>query len=61
MKSNNSFIIVGGGLVGLATAYRLLERFPSAKATLLEKEAIVGNHQSTHNEPRSIFQRRINR
>lgn len=49
MKSNNSFIIVGGGLVGLATAYRLLERFPSAKVTLLEKEAIVGNHQSTHN------------
>src|SRR5438270_10142081 len=42
-------LIVGGGIVGLATAYRLLERFPAAKVTLLEKEAAVGAHQSTHN------------
>jgi len=44
-----SVLIVGGGIVGLATAYRLLERFPSANLTLLEKEATVGAHQSTHN------------
>jgi len=44
-----SVLIVGGGIVGLATAYRLLERFPSANLTLLEKEATVGEHQSTHN------------
>lgn len=49
MNTQKSFIIIGGGLVGLATAYRLLERFPSAKVTLLEKEDIVGKHQSTHN------------
>jgi len=36
-------------LVGLATAYRLLERFPLARITLLEKENEVGAHQSTHN------------
>jgi len=36
-------------VVGLATAYRLLERFPQARLTLLEKEATVGAHQSTHN------------
>lgn len=44
-----SFLIIGGGIVGLATALKLLERFPSAKLTLLEKEAGVGRHQSTHN------------
>jgi L-2-hydroxyglutarate oxidase len=49
MSSSKAFLIVGGGLVGLATAYRLLARFPSARVTLLEKEASVGAHQSTHN------------
>src|SRR5271165_6558277 len=42
-------IIVGGGIVGLATAYRLGERFPGAKITLLEKEDGVGRHQTGHN------------
>jgi len=44
-----SVCIIGGGLVGLGTAYRVLERFPSARVTVLEKEAAVGAHQSTHN------------
>ncbi|HLH17827.1 MAG TPA: L-2-hydroxyglutarate oxidase [Bryobacteraceae bacterium] len=42
-------IIVGGGIVGLATAYRLAERFPGARITLLEKEPAVGQHQTGHN------------
>jgi L-2-hydroxyglutarate oxidase len=42
-------VIVGGGIVGLATAYRLLQRFPGARVTVLEKEAAVGQHQSGHN------------
>jgi (S)-2-hydroxyglutarate dehydrogenase len=49
MNNEKSFIVIGAGLVGLATGYRLLERYPSAKVTLLEKEPIVGSHQSTHN------------
>ena len=49
MNTKQSFLIIGGGLVGLATAYRLLEHRPGAKVTLLEKEANVGMHQSTHN------------
>lgn len=49
MRTNQSFLIIGGGLVGLATGYRLLDRFPRAAVTLLEKEAVVGAHQSTHN------------
>jgi L-2-hydroxyglutarate oxidase len=41
--------IVGGGIVGLATAYRLLERFPGRKVTILEKEREVAQHQTGHN------------
>src|SRR5580698_1925596 len=41
--------IVGGGIVGLATAYRLLERFPAANLLLLEKESGPGRHQTGHN------------
>jgi L-2-hydroxyglutarate oxidase LhgO len=42
-------MVVGGGIVGLATAYRLGERFPDAEITVLEKENSVGRHQSGNN------------
>jgi len=42
-------IVIGGGIVGLATAYRLGERMPRAEITLLEKESEVGRHQTGHN------------
>jgi L-2-hydroxyglutarate oxidase len=45
----NSVVIVGGGIVGLATAYQLKQRFPDAAVTLLEKETEVGRHQTGHN------------
>ncbi len=48
MNSRN-VIIVGGGIVGLATAYRLAGRFPGARITVLEKEPGVGRHQTGHN------------
>jgi L-2-hydroxyglutarate oxidase len=41
--------IIGGGIVGLATAYRLGERFPGARISVLEKESTVGQHQTGHN------------
>jgi L-2-hydroxyglutarate oxidase len=41
--------VVGGGLVGLATAWRIGQRFPDRRVRVLEKEAQVGMHQSTHN------------
>ena len=43
------YAIVGGGLVGMGTALELKRRAPSADVQLLEKEAQVGQHQSTHN------------
>lgn len=42
-------LIIGGGLVGLATAYKFLERSPKIRVTVLEKENQLGAHQSTHN------------
>ena len=41
--------IVGGGIVGLATAWQLLGRYPQLRVTVLEKEAEVGAHQTGHN------------
>jgi len=42
-------IIVGGGIVGLATAYQLLEHRPARRLLIVEKEAAVGAHQTGHN------------
>lgn len=42
-------LIIGGGLVGLATAWQLLRSRRVPSLTLLEKETRVGAHQSTHN------------
>ncbi len=42
-------IVIGGGIVGLATAYRMGQRFPDARIVLLEKEDGVGRHQTGHN------------
>ncbi len=41
--------IIGGGIVGLAVAYRFQERFPSLKVVVLEKEASLALHQTGHN------------
>jgi L-2-hydroxyglutarate oxidase LhgO len=43
------FGVVGGGLLGLAVARRLLELRPGASVTVLEKEGEVARHQSSHN------------
>ncbi|WBU52675.1 L-2-hydroxyglutarate oxidase [Paracoccus sp. SCSIO 75233] len=43
------FAIIGGGIVGLATARALLDRRPGASLVLLEKEDGLGRHQTGHN------------
>lgn len=43
------FAIVGGGVVGLATALALAERFVGAEIVVFEKEATWAAHQSGHN------------
>jgi L-2-hydroxyglutarate oxidase len=42
-------VVVGGGIVGLATAYKLTRARPSWRVVVLEKEPGVCQHQSGHN------------
>jgi L-2-hydroxyglutarate oxidase len=46
---NYDAVIVGGGIVGLATAYRLFEVRPKTKLLLLEKESKLASHQTGNN------------
>ena len=41
--------IIGGGIVGLATAFRLTQEFPRARVAILEKESSLAAHQTGHN------------
>ena len=41
--------IVGGGIVGLATAYKLQLKFPTLKIAVLEKESTLAFHQTGRN------------
>jgi L-2-hydroxyglutarate oxidase len=43
------YVVVGGGIVGLAVAHRLLLDRPGATVTVLEKESRLGAHQTGHN------------
>jgi L-2-hydroxyglutarate oxidase len=41
--------VIGGGIIGLAAAYRLLERQPGLSLAVVEKEPEPGMHQTGHN------------
>ncbi|MGK8502480.1 L-2-hydroxyglutarate oxidase [Nocardia asiatica] len=43
------FCVIGGGIVGVATAHRILARYPGAGLVLLEKAQHLGTHQTGHN------------
>ncbi len=43
------YVVIGGGIVGLATARQLLRDRPGAEVRVLEKEPQVGQHQTGHN------------
>lgn len=49
MSERLDVAVVGGGIVGLATAYRLLEARPSLRLTVVEKEPELATHQTGHN------------
>src|SRR5215471_6841914 len=44
-----SVVVVGAGILGLATARELLARKPDLKVTVLDREDEVGFHQTGHN------------
>ena len=41
--------IIGGGIVGLATAYQLSRRYPLLSLAVIEKESQLAKHQTGHN------------
>ena len=43
------FGIIGGGIVGLATAYQLSQKFPKLSVAVIEKESSLAKHQTGHN------------
>ena len=46
---NVDIAVVGGGIVGLATAYHLTLKYPDKKIVVLEKESEVAHHQTGNN------------
>ena len=49
MRARDDVMVIGGGLIGLATAYKLMLAQPGLVVRVLEKEAGVGRHQSGNN------------
>jgi len=46
---NFDFCIIGGGIVGLATAFRLGQKFPDKSIGVIEKENKLAEHQTGRN------------
>ena len=42
-------VVIGGGIIGLATSMKLTRDFPNLKVAVLEKEKEVAQHQTGHN------------
>lgn len=49
MDSQYDIAIIGGGIVGLASAWKLSRRFPGLKMLVLEKEPLLSQHQTGRN------------
>ncbi len=42
-------VVIGGGIVGLASALKIKEKNPNYKVALVEKERTIAQHQTGHN------------
>ncbi|MBW3577376.1 MAG: L-2-hydroxyglutarate oxidase [Actinobacteria bacterium] len=49
MRSRYDVAIVGGGIIGLATAYSIVRRAPATRIVVVEKEAELASHQTGRN------------
>jgi len=49
VKENYDIIIIGAGIIGLSTAYNLLQKDRSLKICIIEKESGPARHQTGHN------------
>jgi L-2-hydroxyglutarate oxidase len=48
-KTDFDIVVVGGGVVGLASAYKIAKSHPEIRIAVLEKEDHVAGHQTGHN------------
>jgi L-2-hydroxyglutarate oxidase len=49
MRKNYDIVVIGAGIIGLATAFELSKRYPKYTLAILEKEDTVATHQTGHN------------
>ncbi|HVH88652.1 MAG TPA: FAD-dependent oxidoreductase, partial [Terriglobales bacterium] len=49
MKANYHIGVVGAGIVGLSTAFQLVQSFPQLSVAVFEKESEIAAHQTRHN------------
>lgn len=49
MSKIYDYAVVGGGIIGLSTAYKLTLKFPQAKVLVIEKEKELSAHQTGNN------------
>jgi (S)-2-hydroxyglutarate dehydrogenase len=49
LRTPYDFAVIGGGIVGLATAYAIRTQHPTATLVVLEKESDWAHHQTGHN------------
>ncbi|MFT5652891.1 MAG: L-2-hydroxyglutarate oxidase, partial [Psychromonas sp.] len=49
MNAIYDYVIIGGGIIGVSTAWQLQQRHPKKSILLVEKEAQLSRHQTGHN------------
>lgn len=49
MNYKTDIVVIGAGIIGAATAWQLIQQYPSKKIILLEKEGQVARHQTGRN------------
>lgn len=49
MNTDFDYVIVGGGIVGVSTAWQLKQHYPDKSILLIEKESGFSRHQTGHN------------
>jgi (S)-2-hydroxyglutarate dehydrogenase len=48
-KKRYDIVLIGGGIVGVSTAWQIKQRYPDVSMLLVEKETILADHQTGHN------------